>query len=376
MEYHPMPTLLVRSSGIPGLIKMNDTLIGEITRDIQQRIPIPVSPTGACYISFIPLVGCGGQGNYLPVTRKFIFHQGRLMLPNPMDFWDDVALVEWPGNIYEITISPLYIPYPPLCTSIPETIDQTAGDFNRDGKEEIATVFIDNCLHVVIEDPATDRLVFHYTPLFAKDSAHLYLKDMTGQGLSDLVLRGPIDQTTEFITIISWIDGEYRVLLDVSGNSIDISESLPGSVRVLQHLEDTCRHDVSYTYTFDGKTFGLSKVDILWLSGEPGWPKSPQATAKAFLDAVKLNLEQEAMGFLSHSCRDLMSYQEIKRLLGEFEDWHELEYPYPGYVSPHISLGLVYPIHQNYRKLEAFFFEMVEEPNHQGVYKINRIGKL
>ncbi len=376
MDYNPMPTLLVRSSGIPGLVKMNDILIGEITRDIQQRIPIPVSPTGACYISFIPLVGCGDRGNYLPVTRKFIFHQGRLMIPDPMDFWDDIALVEWPGNIYEITISPLYIPYPPLCTTIPETIDQTACDFNGDGREEIATAFIDNCLHVVIEDPASDRLVFHYAPLFGKDSAHLYLKDMTGKGFSDLVLRGPVDNIAEFITIISWIDGEYQVLLDVYGNSIDISEDFPGRVRVLQHLGDTCRHDVSYTYTFDGKTFDLSKVDILWVSGEPSWPKSPQDTVKAFLDAIKLNLEQEAMGFLSHSCRDLMSYREIKSVVGEFEGWHELEYSHPAYSPPHITLGLLYPIHQNYRKVEAFFFEVVEQPSHQGVYKINRIGKL
>ncbi|MGI6706013.1 MAG: hypothetical protein ACOX6S_07045 [Clostridia bacterium] len=376
MDNNPMPTLLLRSSGIPGLIKMNDILVGEITQDIRQRIPIPVSATGACFISFIPLVGCEDRGNYLPVTRKFIFHQGRLVIPDPMDFWDNIALLEWPGNIYEVTVSPLYIPYPPLCTSIPETIDQAAGDFNGDDREEIATVFIDNCLHVVIEDPTSDRLLFHYTPLFGKDSAHLYLKDMTGKGLSDLVLRGPVDDQAEFITVISWIDGEYRVLLDVYGNSIDISDDFPGKVRVLQRLEDTCRHDVSNTYTFDGKVFGLSKADILWLSGEPSWPKSPQNTVKAFLDAVKLNLEQEAMGFLSHSCRNRMPYREIKGLLGEFEGWHELDFPHPAYSTPHIGLGLLYPIHQKYRKLEAFFFETVEEPNHQGLYKINRIGKI
>jgi hypothetical protein len=133
---------------------------------------------------------------------------------------------------------------------------------------------------------------------------------------------------------------------------------------------------VSNTYTFDGKVFGLSKADILWLSGEPSWPKSPQNTVKAFLDAVKLNLEQEAMGFLSHSCRNRMPYREIKGLLGEFEGWHELDFPHPAYSTPHIGLGLLYPIHQKYRKLEAFFFETVEEPNHQGLYKINRIGKI
>jgi len=373
MDIQPAPALIFQSTGIPGLIKLNDTVVGELSDEVQHSLSVPITPSGTFYISFIPLIGTTVGATYCPVTRKLVFHQGKLLIPDNDNLWDSLSIVEWPGKIFEITLNPIYIPITLPSSSIPKTIDRISHDFDEDGEEEIATLFTDPDLHLVIEDIREDRIVFECPLPYGNELSGLTLKDVTGNGAEDILVRGPVGATTEFMTVVSYRNNQYQVIFNELGHSIHLLAETPSKIQLLQRVQDTVEHGILYTFSFDGSRYLQEKDELIWYLGHPQWPETPETTARAFMEALLIEAPEEAMGYLSGSLKDTLEYEDLEKFFGRFASWVEPKYPFPSCGPTGFRMGAVYDLHSHYRYVKLFCFEMIDEPGPQGRYKVHNI---
>ena len=376
MGPHRIPTLLFSSIGIPGLIQVNGALMGELTQNTEQSLSIPVSPFASCYISFIPLVGDYLQETCDMITRKLVFAEGLLLDPELPEMRENMSILEWPNNLYEIILQPNTHTTIPICSPIPKVIHQIAGDFTGDKQQKILTLFKDQCLHLVIEEPNHDNILFDYTPDMSYEVGTLSSQDITGNGISDILLKGPAEDDMEYLIIFSYQSGHFQIIFDDSAHTINLLGNTPVHIQTLHRIYDTVEHGTLEHYTYNEDIYSSVGRDIIWYHGQPQWPQKPLDTAKALVEAVRIGEYSEAKGYLSQNSYNSTGSIEQNIELGNFLYWVEPRIHIPEETPDKVFLGLVYENQIHHEKVCLYEFSIVEEPTLQGLYKVSHIQKL
>lgn len=289
-----MQTILVILSETAGAVYLNGRWAGEV--DAEQPLSLPVAAFGAFVIEHRPFAR-----GVLPLTARLTFSQG---VPLAASFRDDPRLCAalWPGGVVELELIPERLP-----VSAERRFVGLSGDIRLSFEDGPAPL-------LRLESPAAAFV--HACPAGALPP------QLTVLG-GNLLLRGETVSGGRYALVLS-PDGA-TCPLRLEGRDISLLEE-SGSLRVLRSLEDTVGHARLETWTQEAQGWRCAQAEPMWANGAPAWPKTPEETALAALEAAQLGLMDEANGYLAPTA----SCAEALRRAPEFDGCVPLRYALPG----------------------------------------------
>lgn len=338
-----LPTLILTAPDVPGLYTLGGQVVGEVGTG-QDRISLPVPPDGQIYLTFSPL-----QGQYAPVTRKLSFTGGMPDTSEPA-YWQDVAMTLWPGSLYEIYLKPKAFaanpqPQPP----------QTLGSAEHTGG--IGYLYRETGRLLFIFEDQPGRIV-HCEVLPQMLGAQLSCEDACG-GTQDFIITGQDENGLAQLCILSEATG-WRPVLNVSAHQAVLAQ--PGRVELTDHIPDTLGHTIRRVLQWDGRYFNEAERTVM-LPQNHARPDTLPQTVSAFLDAVRLRQEQEAMSYLTPNMSEGLAFDSIVDFFGDFLATTPPRYPVMGLAAGQV-MGLTSLIDENLPLLERvrlYDFEMAQE---------------
>lgn len=362
-----MPMVIISSPGINGLVRLNDAIVGEINNE-QQFLHLPLSPNGNYYLTFIPIWEDSGKV-YCPITKKLSFRDGELVFVSKDDSF--MIVQKWPGRIYKLLIAPPYTQSPEKMGA-PLLLQELAW---KPAKSEYrVAIYKDNCINIAVESQQDDSVYMLFTPKFSKLDAHGEIISTSQLG-DILYIKGSVDEKRQFITIVSYIKGEFVILLDTIVKQQDITPSSEDFLTVVEDIDDLVQHEKKTVYTIKGQSLSIKSVVYGWFNRKPIRPQERHEVVYAFLDAMKLHLYSESMNYLSVSLKEDLSNEDLADFIGDFES-HENTIADPtcgGYME--LQRALLYNAGGEII-VNIFCFEIIEEQNKYGTYKINNIRQI
>lgn len=338
-----LPTLILTAPDVPGLYTLGGQVVGEVGGG-QDRISLPVPPDGQIYLTFSPL-----QGQFAPVTRRLSFTGGMPDTSEP-SYWQDVALTLWPGNLYEIRLIPRAFsanptPQPPQTLGSAEHPSGVGFLYRETGR----------LLFIFEDQPGR---IAHCEVLPEMLGAQLSCRDACG-GTQDFVITGQDEGGLNRLCILSE-SAAWRPVLSVSAHEALLSA--PGVVQLTDHIPDTLGHTIRRTLQWDGKYFEEVNRAVL-LPQNRARPATLPETVSAFLDAVRLRQEQEAMSYLTPAMSEGLAFDSIVEFFGDFLTTTPPRYPVMALAAGQV-MGLTSLIDENLPLLERvrlYDFEMAQE---------------
>ncbi|GEM_PF-3367329 len=362
-----MPMVIVQSPGLSGLIRLNDSIVGEINSE-QTLLHLPLSPNANYYLTFIPIWEDSNKV-FCPITKKLSFRNGELLQSKRDDGF--LAVQKWPGLIYKLTLTPPFT-HAPEKQGAPLLLQELS--WKPASTEYRVAVYRDSCVNIAVESPKDDSVYMLFTPKYSKEDADAEV--ITTSQLGDILLiKGNVDDTSRFITIVAYNKGDFTILLDTVVTHYNL---LPGSenfLTVTEDLKDTVQHEKQTIYTIKGHSLSIKSVIYGWFGRKPRRPQERDEVIHAFLDAMELHLYSEAMEYLSISLREDLTEDEVTEFFGDFVS-HENPIADPtcgGCME--IQRALLYNGNGE-MIVNIFCFEVVEEQTRMGKYKINNIRQI
>jgi hypothetical protein len=253
-----MQPLLIVSSDVPGMLYLNGRFAGELAQEAEAALP--VAPRGPLYLEHRPLAA-----GYLPMARRLTLSGGMpISISDPSGF----EAAAWPGGALEVLLTP----------------EPRAAR----GQE----VFDENGLLIEMEDGQLT---------VARDGARKNHPLPDGASLPEVVrLPGALCMTGSYdggAYLIALGDDIETPLLSVSGREAFATPS--GEARALEDMDDVVGHARLTRWTLSDGRFAPVSVEHFWTRGAPEWPRTPEEAALAALQAARLNLMDEARGYLA-----------------------------------------------------------------------------
>lgn len=362
-----MPMVILQSPEINGLVRLNDSIVGEINDD-QPMLHLPLSPNANYYLTFIPIWENPSKV-YCPITKKLSLRNGELLRSNKKD--EFLSIQRWPGNIYKLTLMPPFT-HAPEKQAAPLLLQELSWKPAAD--EYRVAIYRDNCVNVAVESLKDDSVYMLFTPKHAKEDAEAEIISTSQLG-DILLIKGMVDDTSQFITIISYSKGEFSILLDMLVNHYEIQPGAEDFLTAFEDLNDTVMHEKQTIYTIKGQSLSVKSAFYGWFGRKPRRPQGRYEVIFAFLDAIKLHLHSEAMDYLTSSLKEDLTDEDVAEFLGDFVS-HENTIADPtcgGYSE--LQRALLY---ESDGEIIAsiFCFEVTEEQTKMGKYKINNIRQI
>ncbi|MGI6160624.1 MAG: hypothetical protein ACOYJD_01200 [Christensenellales bacterium] len=347
-----LPLVVIKPAG-EGLIRLNDSVVGHAGP--KKPVSSPIYTEGALYVIFTPLSSIDNSV-FSPCALKIEFSDGK---PSSCSEFGKIAL--WPGNIYEITITPPLLALPSRPVSEIYGICRANWEAVR-GRTFMVTVYDDNGLHLAIEDTASNRLLF--THFLGSGEPTLDFIDTGTSPQLELAVKTVSGQTTRF-TVVSYFDGGFRLMFDEAAARISFKNGVISA-----------EYDKESGFDFPVKKIFELRDGIFVASGAtPGLdaPSSHSDAAMTFFEAVRLDMEQAALALLTPSLRSGLTYSDIVSFLGSFYSFGPALFP-----TDHsaIQIALKYEGDANLDAVRVFTIELVSRTDEAGEWKIDNIREL
>ena len=251
-----MPMVIIQSPGLNGIIRLNDSLVGEINND-QPMLHLPLSPNGNYYLTFIPIWEDSNKV-YCPITKKLSFINGELLRSSREDTF--LSVQRWPGHIYKLTITPPYT-HAPERLGAPLLLQELS--WKPAASEYRVAIYRDNCINVAVESLKDDSVYMLFTPKYSVSEAEAEI--ITSSQLGDILfIKGAVDDTSRFVTIVSYTKGEFSILLDTVVNHHVLQPTSEDFLTVIEDLKDTVQHEKQTIYTIKGQSLSVKSVMYGW----------------------------------------------------------------------------------------------------------------
>ena len=250
------PTIIV-TAPVPGLIYLNGRLAGEASAT--QPLIAPVSPCGALYLEYRPLVG-----DAAPLARKCVFSGGALLADSVAEA-DGLACVAWPGGAVEVEIAPTR---------------QDAEYFALEGmpcvlaRGDGATLELGNAR---IELPPSAL-----RPTLVRLGGVTALLGQTAEGGQYLATLSPdLSAQTGLLAADR---------IDVAGGDV---------LNAIVSVGDSVGHGRLEQWIADGSGLQCVSSEPVWSLGAPRWPQTAEDTMVAAVEAALAAQPDEADGYLT-----------------------------------------------------------------------------
>lgn len=326
---YPVPMLMIRSD-IRSLVEVNGALLGEGAWD--SYVAMPVSGDGEYYVCVSPLTDDKTYKRY-PVTRKIEFCDGKLKQPPPKD----VLVCMWPGGVYEISICPGKLPVEEAAP-FPFTLDQA--ELGQGAKRRQFTLYFDNGLKLAVEEAG--NIIKGFT---LGDGSKGYLQIMEQSDCRLLEVHSEL-QHLERLLILNY---ELEVLLDISGSRVEVTNGQPA---IIERLGTQRGHERRMRYEYLKGEFFALEPETGFFTHQYTRPATNLELAEAFCEAVREDMKEEALSYLTGDLRDSLDFDEIKQFIGSFKCCRPPLSDKSGAV-----LGLIYPKEKNIEYAKLFSFE-------------------
>lgn len=260
-----MQPMLIVQSEQPGLLYLNGAFCGELA----EPLAFPVRADSRVFLELRPL----GEFSF-PVALALNFQDGTLQPPLPAIAY----AVQWPDHITELELRPLRLPNAPPPESEIAALPFAGGTLRHrrlDGE---------------------DTLDWTGTPVCTlPEGAHgLRLQNGPQPGLH--LLWGECD-AGDCALLLSEEQGTPVAQGRVVARQITAEPD--GTLRALETVRDSVGH--ARTVLYQPGRDGLTELNRqpAWEEGGPRWPRTPEETLRAYLEALQLGLTEEASRYLT-----------------------------------------------------------------------------
>ncbi len=326
-----MPTLVVRTRQSVAAVELNGAPVGDASPD--RHLALPLSDSGEYYIGIFPL--SDDERRYYPVVRKLLFQNGAL-LPA---LSGDVEAYAWPGGIYEAVFSPGVLPAPQE-TVFPFTVQQLS---LPDGC--VATLYYENSLRLAIEQGQRLRcgaiLGEEYT-----GRLQLLQNGMLCVVAGKTNLPGG-ELPEKYGATLLVLDKDYHEALRISGNAVGMENET--AVRFTR-LPTLLWHERRQVYRYQDGAFQAEEPALGFFTHAPRQLTQGREVMRAFCEAVRYRLWEEAFSYLSPGLAAGLTPETIRECMGDFTD---LRAPY---ANEDCMLGLCYPEKDGVVQVRVFTF--------------------
>lgn len=297
MYYASVPTLTVRAE-CAALILINGRIAGEC--DNADYISVPLGTNGDYYIEMQPLLSENGVRTLCGVTRKFSMNGGMMVQHG----YSDATLCLWPGSMYEIFMYPkeLYTVPNTQQSAVLDAITPTLG-----GKRYDIVLYRDSEAKLSISAPSQCAVCY---ALGSASDGTLGVCSLNGQ---------------EYVFVrLTTVDGERLVLLDEDmRQAADVSGTHcfteGGRIIAVRALNTVCAHEMRTVFSYENGGFEAASEETGFFTHEAYRPKNVLERAMAFAEANMLNLEAEALAYLSPELRNTLEEGALSAFFGKYE---------------------------------------------------------
>lgn len=325
-----IPVLHVTSNNIPLLVYVNGVCIGDTT----ESLLVPVVPDGKVYISCLP-IATSSYNPALPVTICLVLKDGLIDAP----IGGGTAYLTGEGML-TLEVDPYLLPAKAILKP-PHAISRVSYLYQHE--THIATLYYDNGIKFAIEIMKEDRLVYLYAP---EDLDTGVLNHAVCFTNADIILNGEGNKGHRFLLFSPSASGYSAVIDAYAKGSVENNKAV-----CIRKLDDTRGHEEKFEFNYDGEKIVKTDSQYGYFTDQPRELKSDGQTARAFVDAVSLNLAEEAEGFMTEELREGLSFDDLKEFFGDFSKVYSVT------EEPDVKLNLAYYIHENCYLLKSFRFD-------------------
>lgn len=334
MEYGTMKLLYI-NTGIRALININQSPAGESGSG---PLTMPIAANSTFFITMLPLENDESL-IYLPYTRKVSAAGGGAISVN--DGLIDLCL--WPDNIIELNLNPLAVYKNEGMEMSPQTLSPL--NFQTGGSRYTAYIYNDLSSSFVVEISDLNRLTFLSPLPFFAVSAEVTLIRI-GE-LQYLCATGRTSENKQFIYVADMLPAFHTRLCTVC----DEYELTDGRISVTTEGEyaqiRTSYENREGVLTPAGKEYG-------WFTCEEKKPSSPEEAALRLISAVREDMPEAAMKYLTPSLSEGLSFSDLKEFLGNFSS---TAHPISS-SCPQNCIALKYPSGKNIYTARLFCVEI------------------
>ncbi len=329
-----MPVLMIRTASSRAAIELNGNIIGEATQEA--HIALPLSDSGEYYIGIYPLED--DERRYYPVVRKLSFDKGALLALKS----DDVKAYEWPGGVYEAIFSPgMFMQREePVFPFLSDQLVLSGG--------RIATLYYEDGLRLAIEEGPKVRFGTFISQhkegrLLLKQNGLLYafygLPDLPGGIVPEGYAKG-----------VLVLNSQHEELIRIEGEAVGLLED---EIIRFTRLDTLLMHERREVFSIKGNKVEAKAPSIGFFTHTPKKREQSNEIIRAFCDAVRYGLWDEAFSYLTHSLGEGLTSAEITACLGDFCACR------PPLSRAESAMGLVYPAQNGISQVRMFTFSFL-----------------
>jgi len=331
------PVLIVQCAQ-PGLLYVNGWFCGELTEPLM----LPVRPEGRAYLEFRPLTG-----QAFPLAAALEFSGGMLLPPLPAP----VYAVQWPDRVIELELRPTPLPEAgaprePLSSL---TLGKARLFHRRLGHEE--------------------AICTRHEPLFAVPSGTRDLRALPLPAGGALLLGEHPGGASAWL--LDTGDPERPALAGhVRAQRLALAEK-DGTLRALCHVNDAVGHAHLTVYRPQGGRLAAQSREHAWAPGAPRWPQTEAETLRAYLEALRIGAEKEAIAYLTPAAADPPAAAALSDFHAVVELPRPLLAPPPGHP---LALGLLEARGVNFGVVHAVCARAVPAEHAQGRFLLESVA--
>ena len=318
-----MQPTLVLSANHPGLLYLNGHFAGEVSAETP--LIRPASSRGAVYLDYRPF-----SNTRQPMARKLVF-SGGAPLPESVEDAENLNVVLWPGSVTEVEISP-------------ECSHSALQHFQLGG-------------HSFTLDAENSHL--------ACDGRHL----CTLPGGAEIPELHPTPSGAVLIGRCS--GGKYLLSTDATFRSqtgfliaSQLDLEADGRIHTVVSPSDLVGHTTLESWRLTPEGLTLVSSEPAWSGGAPRWPRTPEETARAAVEATLAGLDAEAERYLSPALRSRLPLADIRE---RCDLCVEMKYAPP---SPRPCVGLMRLEGERLGRVSPLYFRAAPSGGPQGPYQI------
>lgn len=319
-----MQPTLVLSASHPGILYLNGSFAGEISPETP--LMRPVGSRGPVYLDYRPLSGACHS-----MARRLVFSGGVPMAESAEEA-ENLNIVVWPGGAVEVELSP------DARTSSVQRFQLAGHSFSLDG-ENLHLTCDGRRLCTLPEGAEVPEL--HSL----REGAALIGRCTGGKYL--LATDASLQNQTGFLR----------------ASQLDVEPD--GRIRAVAAPADLVGHASLETWKLTPEGLMLISSEPAWANGAPRWPKTPEETARAAVEAALAGLDAEAERYLSPALRKRMPLAGIRNKCDLCVD---MRYAPP---SPRPCVGLLQLEGAHMARVSPLYFQAVPSGDPQGPYLID-----
>ena len=318
-----MQPTLVLSAPHPGVVYIDGRFAGEISGD--RPLLRPVGSQGPVYLEYRPL-----SNDCRAMARRLVFSGGEPMAESA-GAAENLNIILWPGNVVEIEFSP-------------------RREREGDARTRLAG-------HSFLLEEADMRLYCDGRFLATLPEGAQLPEYRAAEGGAMLTGR--------------WEGGFYLLATDGEFQrqtgflrARNLEFEADGRIRVVATPPDLVGHATLEIWRLTPEGLMLVSSEPAWAHGAPRWPRTPEETARAAVEAAILGLDAEAEGYLAPALR---ARAPLRNLRERCDLCVEMKYA-PPQARP--CVGLLTLEGEALARVRPLYFRAAPSGGPQGPYQI------